>query len=247
MRRLCWRWDGAEKTTAPAPRGERQPRPQSRTLFDRSWCVARERASAPEAPRFGAQVASSGGRSRRGKPEMPLAARRFFYLGPTGLDPALDGDRVALDGPTLRFLRAPAQRMQKPADVVDVITDAEGFMDNLGDTGTCPEVRSVARRAGASKESGFQPLFCLAIQLGRSTRQGLGPDGSQSIRQKRGFPAPNAATVNTDFAGNLYRLKSVLKKRDGAKASLFKELCASGWSHLYPPEQSIGHLIYRSQ
>jgi len=199
MPRLCWRWDEAEKPSAPDPCGERQSRLQSRTLFARNWCVAGGRASDPEAPMSGAQAASSAGRSRRGKPEMPLAARRFFYLGPSGLDPALDGDLVALDGPTLRFLRAPAQRMQKPADVVDVITDAEGFMNNPGDTGTCPEVRSVARLAGSSKESGFQPLLCLEIQLGRSTRQGLGPDGSQSILQKRGFPATDTATVNADF------------------------------------------------
>jgi hypothetical protein len=36
---------------------------------------------------------------------MPLAARRFFYLGPSGLDPVLDGGLVALDGSALNFRR----------------------------------------------------------------------------------------------------------------------------------------------
>ena len=122
MRRLCWRWDGARRASAPGLFGERPPRPLSRTLFDRSWCVVGGTASDPGVPRCGARTASSTGRSRRGKPAKPLAARCFFYLGPSGLDPTLDGGLVALDGPTLRFLRAPAQAAPVHSD----------FPSNLG-------------------------------------------------------------------------------------------------------------------
>ena len=83
---------------------------------------------------------------------MRLGARRFFYLGPSGLDPALNGGFVAFDGPALRLLRAPAQRVQKAADVVDVITDAEDFVDNLGNARASPEVRSVARSPAGGRK-----------------------------------------------------------------------------------------------
>ena len=89
---------------------------------------------------------------------MRLAARRFFYLGPGGFDPTLDGGLVALDGPALRFLRAPTQTPQKAADVVDMITDAEGLGDDLSNPGARPQIRGITCRPGAAKQRRFQGL-----------------------------------------------------------------------------------------
>ena len=218
-----------------------------RKLSDRSWSDAGARVSGRGVPRSAAQEASSRSRFRRERRERRLSVQRFFYPGPLGLDPELDGGFVSLDGPTLRLLGAPAQRMQDASDVVDMIANSKDLLDHLNDPGTGPEVRRKARPAGASKQDRFQSLLGPRVEPWRPPWQWLGSNSSRPALQEARFPAPDAAAVNSNPSRDLPRQESFLQLRHGTKTSLFQVPCTSGWSHRFPPDQSIGHLLCRSQ
>ena len=198
-------------------------------------------------PRSAAPEASSGSRFRRERRERRLPVRRFFYPGPVGLDPTLDGNFVPLNGPALWLLGAPAQRMQDPSDMVDMITNPEDLLDHMNDPRTGPQVRRKSRCAGAPQQDRFQSLFCPLVESRRSARQRLGPNGFRPVFLDARFPAPDAAAVNPNLACYLPELESLIQVLHGPQASPFQELCASGWSHRFPPDQSIGHLLCRCQ
>jgi hypothetical protein len=198
-------------------------------------------------PRSAAPEASSGSRFRRERRERRLPERRFFYPEPVRLDPTLDGDFVPLNGPALWLLWAPAQRVQDPSDMVDMKTNPEDLLDHMNDPGTGPQVRRKACLAGALQQDRFQSFLGPLIESWRSTRLRLGPDGFRPALQDARFPAPDAAAVNPNLACYLSGLESLIQVLHGPQASPFQELCASGWSHRFPPHQSIGHLLCRCQ
>ncbi len=151
MKHLCWSWDKAENRAEPRLGGRRRPTRRSPRLSDTSWSSARGEEFDLEAPRFAERAGPSTGRSHPGKRERHLAAWRFFYPGPVGLDPALNGRLIALDGPALGLLGAPAHRPEQSSDVIDVIANAVTALDHLGDPRTSPHIRGEARRPSPAR------------------------------------------------------------------------------------------------
>jgi hypothetical protein len=82
--------------------------------------------------------------------------RRFFYPWPVGLDPTLDGFFVSLNGPALRLLGTPTERVQDSSDMVDMIMNVKDLSDHLNDLGAGPQVRRKARLTGALQQDRFQ-------------------------------------------------------------------------------------------
>jgi len=244
---LYWRWGEDENRAGRGLSGERRPERRWRRLCDSYWFAAKAAEFARRGPTSAGQAGPSAGRSRPGKQERRLAARRFFYPRPVGLNPTLDRRLVPFDGAALGFLRRPAQAAQDAPDMVDMIANAKPLLDDLGYTRTCPQVCRIADSPGPSKQKPLEGLPCRLIQFGWPSGQRLGPNRFRAALQKSGFPPPDAPSVNTHAPGDFHRLQSLLKKRDGAPAPSFQELWTSGWPHGYPPAQIIGHLLCRSQ
>ena len=232
---IYWHWDGVGRTAAVGLGGGRRPRRPPQTLSDRCLSSAGETAFGLEAPRSAARGGPSAGRFRRGKPARGLAAKRFFYPGPVGLDPTLNGRFIPLDGTALRLLRAPAQSVQQAADMVDMITDTKRLVDDLADTRTSPEICGIPRCPGAAKQGRFKRFLGSLIQPGRPTRRRLGPNSRDPLLQEGRFPASYAAPPRTNALSDFHRLISLRKKPDSAQTTLFKSPWTAGWSHMFPP------------
>jgi hypothetical protein len=69
--------------------------------------------------------------------------RRFFYTGPDGSFPCGDGRFVALNGPTFRFLVAPAYLVEEFAPVIAMIVHSQVAFDQIGDPFRCPQLRPI--------------------------------------------------------------------------------------------------------
>ena len=204
MRPLYWHWDGVGRTSAVGLCGGIRPRRPPQTLSDRCSSSAGGTAFCLGAPRSVARRGPSAGRFRRGKPARRLAAKRFFYSGPVGLDPALNGRFIPLDGTALRLLRAPAQSVQQAPDMVDMITDAECLADDLADTRTSPQICGIPRCPGSAKQGCFKRFLGSLIQPRRPARRRLGPNSRDPLLQEGRFPASYAAPARADALSDFH-------------------------------------------
>ena len=245
--RLYWRWGGDESRAGHGLSGEGRPKRRWLRLYGSCWSAAKAAGFARRGPKSGGQAGPLASRSRPGKQATRLAARRFFYPRPVGLDPTSDRRLVPFDGTALGFLRRPAQGAQNPPDMVDMIANPKPLLNDLSHTRACPQVCRVADSSGPSKQKTLEGFPCCLIQFGWPSGQRLGPNRFRAALQKGGFPPPDAPSVNVQESSDFDRLQSLLKKRDGAPAPPFQGLWTSGWPHGYPPAQIIGHLLCRSQ
>ena len=72
------------------------------------------------------------------------------------LHPALNHAFVALDGSARRFLGTPPQGVQQPANVIDVIGNAEATRNELGHPWAGPKIAWKTRRLCAFEQSLLQ-------------------------------------------------------------------------------------------
>jgi hypothetical protein len=155
--------------------------------------------------------------------------RDFPDGGPVHLHPTLDRGLFALSGPEFRFLRAPVECAEQPADMVDVLPHSELPANNVGDAGTRPEQRLEPHRLGSAQQHALQPGASASIQLrGAARRRFLvhpGPAGAVVA----GTPATQRPTIHADVPRHLDRGHTLLQQGDGAQSTPLKQLGASGW------------------
>ncbi len=119
----------------------------------------------------------------------PRGRGLFFDARPRVPLPVLDPLLVALERPTLRFLHAPAQRVQRATHVRAVVPDAELTEDHACNARRGPGVRRIALRLGTAQQQRNQALPLARTQLGRApgekrTRSACSPPASRASRQR---------------------------------------------------------------
>jgi len=107
---------------------------------------------------------------RRGRRARRRGDWRFFYSRPILANPAANLFFVTLHRPPRRLLRTPAQIVQEPADVIDVIVHAKALRDDFTHARAGPQVGVVPRRQGPLEQQGLQLAFVLGSQLARTAR-----------------------------------------------------------------------------
>ena len=136
---------------------------------------------------------------------------RFFYPRPILLHPVTDGHLVTLQGATRGLLRTPAQLMQQPSDMIDVIAHAEAALDQLRHPRAGPQIGVKARRLGALHEQPLEPCSLLGLELGRTSGGGLGPYTGFAPDSRGRLPTAHAAPIGADAPGDLHRLESLAR------------------------------------
>ena len=134
------------------------------------------------------------------------------------MDPAADGGLVAFDGVACRQLRTPAQLMQQPPDMIDVIVHAKASLHDLGHARTSPQIGVKAGRLRAFKQQRFEPALVLSCQLGGTSRRRLGPHSSLAASSRGRLPAPHAAPIHTDAPRYFRGQQSLFEQRQRAQA-----------------------------
>jgi hypothetical protein len=171
----------------------------------------------------------------------------FFYPRPVLLDPVADGRLVALQGATRGLLRTPAQLMQQPSDMIDVIAHAEAALDQLRHPRAGPQIGVKARRLGTLHEQPLEPCSLFGLELGRTPGSGLGPYPGFTLGARGRLPTAHAAPIGADAPGDLHRLESLLEQRQRAQSPTLQFLWGSRRSHCAPPGPSVGHYLRRRQ
>ena len=171
----------------------------------------------------------------------------FFYPRPVLLDPVADGRLVALQRATRRLLRTPAQLMQQPSDMIDVIAHPEAVLDQLSHSRAGPQIGVKTGRLRTLQEQALKPRALPGLELGRAPGDRLGAHPRFALRPCRRLPAAHAAPIGPHAPGDLNRLQAFVKQRQRAQSPTFQFLWTSGRSHRAPPDQSIGHSLRRYQ
>ena len=114
------------------------------------------------------QLRAPEGRAKiRFRPETPAkpSAGLFFNGRPHLLDPLADTFFIAFHRPTGGLLWAPVHGVQQAADVIDMVANAKGALNVLGDAGTGPQISRESSYSGALEQMLFQPLALSRAKL----------------------------------------------------------------------------------
>jgi hypothetical protein len=131
--------------------------------------------------------------------------------------------------------------------MIHMVANAEEGKNQLGDSGTGPEICGKSCGLRSPEKMFFQLLFGLGVKTGGAARCWLGLNSSKTHFQKDGFPSSDASAICLELLGNFDRLKTLSKKGDSTQPSSFQYLRASERSHGTHPAQSIGHYLCRIQ
>jgi hypothetical protein len=137
--------------------------------------------------------------------------------------------------------------MEQSSNMIDMIPDAERFIDDVNNTGTCPEVRFKSGTVRSFKENLFESIPLATIKARGPSKVWTGSDAGNAALSMDTFPAANTSSANAEDSGDFNRGMAGFKESDGAQAALFKNCCFAGWSHGIPPPGNIGHCLCRSQ
>jgi len=148
---------------------------------------------------------------------------------------------VSFDRSSLRFLRAPAQAVEKTGDMAGVIVDAEAMRNDFCDPTAGPQITRVACGLGSGQENLLQPLAVLPRKLRRPTRSRLGLQRPTPSSPVSCLPTSNAATIDSHPLGHLYWRQALIEQRHRSLAAPLELLRASLRSHVPPPARRLGH------
>lgn len=164
------------------------------------------------------------------------------------LNPEVNALVVAFLGRELGTLGGQPTGAKEPTDMVWMVGDMESIPQELNNPTAGPQ--------GGFKSEGLRPFKdplnqATALpqrQFGWASRGGLGQKALGSSLAVRSLPAPHRAAVYPKSAGYLVNLKSMLQELYGSKAATFQFGRTPLWSHtVSPPQESIGHYLYRNQ
>ncbi len=156
---------------------------------------------------FGAQVRRTGGVS-----EMPdsswktshaLRRRAFFYPGPAGGDPLVDGVVVALERSTSRALGAPAELSHDPPYVARVIGDTGECCDDFADPRQRPDVRGEPRGSRTTSQNLLHRAQVRTIEQRPSTGASCTFQFLHPTTRPRLVPPAHALTRDVEFSGDV--------------------------------------------
>src|SRR5208282_6798620 len=105
-----------------------------------------------------------------------LPRRLPTQFGPHFDPPVCDDGFVALDCPSNRNLRRPTQILQQAGDVIPVVEDPEFPLDDLGDTGTGPNIATETISFGSVPEKIRNLVSLRNGQLCGVTRRNMEPE-----------------------------------------------------------------------
>lgn len=165
----------------------------------------------------------------------------FFYPRPRDAGPAPNRGLVAFDGAARGHLRTPAQLMQQPPHMIDVIAHAKASFHEIHHARTGPQIGIKASGLRALEQERLQPTLVSGGQLGWAPGRRLGPHPRLATSSRCRLPAPHAAPINADTPRHLRGQQSFFEQRQRAQAPVLQLLWASGRSHRTPPTGMIGH------
>lgn len=171
----------------------------------------------------------------------------FFSAGPISADPVLYLIFVSFNCSAFRTLRRQAQGVQQATDMIDMIRNIESVPNQLGDSGTSPEVGRKSRGLRSSFQPSQQSLFVCRFQTRRSAWCGFGSYPRYPLGLICRFPATNTASISPHSLRYRNWLQTLIKKLHRSMPTFLKFFWPAGWSHFSPPTDNIGHLLYRSQ
>lgn len=174
-------------------------------------------------------------------------ATAWITLDNPGQYPVADRHVVALQGAARRALRTPAQLVQEPSDMIDVIAHPEALLDQLGHPRAGPQIGVKTRRLGALHEQPLKARALSCLELGRASRSRLRPHARLTVDARSRPPPAHAAPIDSDALGDLHGSQSLLEQRQRSQSATLQLLWASGRSHRAPPDQSIGPYLRRHQ
>lgn len=128
-------------------------------------------------------AASSVSPSYRRRLATRLSVRDYSLIWLSGLHASPYGSLVALDGPELSFLIAPAQRPSRASNVSDLIPCAEALGNDQSEYAKAPQVRVITRRPGAAKQRSLQGPQCRMVKFEGTAGILPGPDRLRSSLQ----------------------------------------------------------------
>ena len=132
--------------------------------------------------------------------------RLFFNSWPFLLDPLLDSLFISFGRPSLRFLRAPAQLMKQPSDMIHMVSYCEPFLDQLGHSGTSPKICGKPYRFCSLEQFLFQLLLFWGRKFRGTAWNRLSLKGQRALFQEGCFPTSYTATIHTKLSGYFNRL-----------------------------------------
>src|ERR1700694_3322434 len=97
-----------------------------------------------------------------------------------------------------RQLGTPAQVMQQPPDMIDVIVDAKTPLHQLGHARTSPQVSVETSGLRPFEQQRFKPTFVPNGQLGWPSWRRLGAYSSLTASSRRRLPPSNAAAIHAN-------------------------------------------------
>ena len=122
---------------------------------------------------------------------------------------------------------------------MDVIFDLELLAKQVGDPGTGPEIRWIARSLCAPQQLALQLPLAPDIEARRPSGSRLGLDRALPRFEETGLPSAHGTEVDLQLSGNIDRLEPLFKQADGVQAAIFELGWAAEWSHA----QRIGHYL----
>jgi hypothetical protein len=176
---------------------------------------------------------------------MPSAGAFFFDGRPCLLDPLADAFLVSFHGLAYGPLRAPVHGVQQASDVIHVIAHAESALDVLGHPGTSPKIGGESGGLRAFEQVPFQPL---AVALGEFGRPATGRNSFErrpAAKSRSVLPAPHAARIYVQAAGDFGLGQAMVEQIDGALAFALKFLRTALWTDRSPRhnKNGIGHYL----
>lgn len=146
----------------------------------------------------------------------------FFYAGPDGTFPLGDGGLVALHGPSLRFLVAPAQLVQELAHMVAMVAHPQAAFDQLGDPLRGPQLGPVAVGRGPCAQEPHEARFLPRREPRRPAGCRLSLQRVRPASVPRIAPPQHAAGVAADSSSDLMQGQPLLEERDHAAPPCFQ-------------------------
>jgi len=134
--------------------------------------------------------------------------------------------------------------------MIAVVANAEFLGNQVGNPLCGPDVRGVAAGDWPLEQKANEPVELPPPQTRRTSRHGLGPQGTRPAPAGGIAPTHHRAGVATHLPRHFRQRPAHVEQGQGAPPARLKRLCRSEWSHPgIPPRRdtSILHYLYRSQ
>src|SRR5271166_4104361 len=150
----------------------------------------------------------------------------FFYTRPVFLFPVLDRLLILLQCTSFGLLRTPLQAMQQPPDVVPVILNSKGTLDQFRNTRRGPQIGSVTMGKRSLQKQIYQAFSLYLVQLQRTAGRVAYPQSLGSPTPAGITPAHHRASIAPDATPHLVERTTRIQQRQSSLAPVLQQIGA---------------------